>query len=189
MLRILRELTISVIMALGLFLLIDSLTVRSHVEGPSMEPTLHSGQILLISRIGISGFTQQAYASTHQTSTIDAEGWVPPRGDIVTFYHPTDPTTMLVKRVIGLPGEKISIIQGIAYINGQRLNEPYVVHRDNISMPPQQIPQDSIFVMGDNRPESGDSRSFGPVPRSHLMGIVVLRYWPFTELQWMVGNP
>lgn len=199
MLRVLRELILSVIMAITLFLIIDTVTIRSHVVGPSMEPTLRQGQILLISRVGISGVTQQAYASveayasvaayatTHQfqAQPEDGDGWVPPRGAIVTFYHPIDPQTMLVKRVIGLPGEEIAIKRGQVYINGAPLAEPYVVYHDSVSMPSIRIPQDSLFVMGDNRPESGDSRAFGPVPRSHLLGMVVLRYWPFTQLAWM----
>ena len=184
--RLIRELVLSVIMAVGMFMLIDTLTVRSHVEGPSMEPTLHRGQMLLISRLGISGLTREAYASAHPGDGIDEQGWVPPRGAIVTFFHPFDPTTMLVKRVVGLPGEEIAIDRGQVYIDGHLLDEPYVIFPDTISVRPERIPQDSIFAMGDNRAESGDSRSFGPVPRSHLLGVVVLRYWPFAQLQWML---
>jgi signal peptidase I len=187
--RLVREVSLSVLMALVLFLCIDSVTARSHVEGPSMEPTLHRGQVLLISRIGISGFTREAYASTHQEAELDGEGWVPPRSAIVTFVHPNDPETMLVKRVIGLPGEQIMIDRGAVYINGRRLEEPYVVFHDSASLPRQRIPQDAIFAMGDNRPESGDSRAFGPVPRANLLGVVVLRYWPFTEFRVLMDTP
>ncbi len=184
-LRVIRELALSLLLALVLFMIIDSVTARSYVEGFSMEPTLHRGQVLLISRLGISGFTREAYASTHSDEPVYADGWVPPRGAVVTFYHPADPDETLVKRVIGLPGEEISIDRGVVHINGKRLDEPYVVYRDNVSIPRQRIPQDSLFVMGDNRPESGDSRSFGAVPRSNLLGVVVLRYWPFTDFQIM----
>lgn len=189
MFRLLRELALSVLLALALFLLIDSITARSHVEGFSMEPALHRGQVLLISRIGISGFTREAYASTHSEEPVDAVGWMPPRGAIVTFYHPFDPDQTLVKRVIGLPGEEIWIDRGVVYINGKRLDEPYVVYRDSVSMSRQRIPQDSLFVMGDNRPESGDSRAFGSVPRANMLGVVVLRYWPLTDFEIMTEIP
>jgi signal peptidase I len=187
--RFIREIAASLVMALLLFACIDSITARSHVEGPSMEPTLHEGQMLLISRLGISGLTRQAYASTHSDEPLDSEGWIPPRGSIVTFVHPTDPEMMLVKRVVGLPGEIVSIKRGVVYVNGRILDEPYVVNHDAISVPQIHVPPDGIFVMGDNRPESGDSRSFGPVPRANLLGVVVLRYWPPDNLSVLLGTP
>ncbi len=187
MIRTFRELTFSCLIAVALFLGLDSVTARSYIDGPSMQPTLHAGQVLLSSRVGISGLTRQAYAATHQDDN-PSEGWVPPRGSIVTFVHPIDRGRVLVKRVVGLPGEEISIDdQGSVYINGQRLDEPYVVHHDARSLPPTRIPQGSIFVMGDNRPQSGDSRMFGPVPRSNLIGVAVLRYWPLSDLSLMAG--
>ncbi len=186
MVRLFRELATSLLMAVVLFLCIDSITERSYVEGPSMEPTLHRGQVLLISRIGISGLTRQAYASTHPDTPLNTDGWVPPRGAIVTLIHPTDPNTMLVKRIVGLPGETISIDRGQVYINGAPLDEPYVKFHDTQSMSRIQIPANSIFVLGDDRPASGDSRSFGPVPRTNLQGVVILRYWPLPDFKLMV---
>lgn len=185
MLRLIRELALSVMMAIALFVLIDTVTVRSHVEGPSMEPTLHRGQMLLISRLGISGLTARAFASVEAVANVQPNLAVPPRGAIVTFLHPYDPNEMLVKRVIALPGEEIAIKRGLVYINGEQLAEPYVVYRDAVSMSTIRVPADSIFVMGDNRPESGDSRSFGSVPMDRLLGIVMLRYFPFNQLAWM----
>lgn len=190
--RIVRELISSALLALVLFVCVDSLTVRSHVEGPSMEPNLYRGQVLLISRVGISGITsaiaREAYAATHGDIGSEDEGWVPSRGAMVTFIHPTDPTKTLVKRVIGLPGEEISIDYGAVYVDGRRLAEPYVVFNDMFTMMPERIPEDAIFVMGDNRPESGDSRLFGPVPRSNLLGVVLLRYWPLPDFRWMLNG-
>jgi signal peptidase I len=184
--RLFRELASSLLLAAVLFAGIDSVTARRVVEGPSMEPNLHRGQALLISRIGISGFSRLAYASTHPETPLNDEGWVPPRGAIVTLIHPDDPNTLLVKRVVGLPGEVISIDRGEVHINGKALAEPYVVFHDQRSMSHLEIPPDTIFVMGDNRPASGDSRSFGPVPRMNLLGVVVLRYWPPAEFRVMV---
>ena len=188
-LRLVRELVLSVVLALVLFVVMDSITARSHVDGPSMQPNLQSGQVLLISRLGISGITGEAYAAAHGEPITSGDGWLPPRGAIVTFVHPNDPSEVLVKRVIGLPGEEISIDYGVVYIDNRRLNEPYVVNNDKYTMMPFRIPEDTIFVMGDNRPSSGDSRLFGPVPRANLLGVVLLRYWPLPDFRWMLANP
>lgn len=185
----LRELALSVALAIALFAGIDSVTARSYVDGQSMEPTLHKDQVLLISRLGMSGVTGQVYAAVHQDDPSSSGAWAPPRGSICTFIHPTDPSRVLVKRVIGLPGEQIFIIKGTVYINNQELQEPYVVFRDTRDLTPRRIPDDAIFVMGDNRPASNDSRSFGVVPRSHLVGVAVLRYWPLTDFRLLLGGP
>jgi len=189
MVRTVRELALSVLLAVALFLGIDAITARSYVDGQSMEPTLHKDQVLLVSRLGISGLTGQVYAAVHHEELSSTGGLVPPRGSICTFVHPNDPSRVLVKRVIGLPGEEIAIDNGVVYINGRQLSEPYVIFRDSRSMPPRRIPLDSIFVLGDNRPASNDSRVFGPVPRSHLVGVAVLRYWPLSEFRLMLGAP
>ncbi len=187
--RTIRELTLSILLAVALFSGIDSVTARSYVEGQSMEPTLHQDQVLLISRLGISGVTGRVYAAVHQDDTAGIGGWVPPRGAICTFVHPTDPSRVLVKRVIGLPGEEIAIERGVVYIDGRRLYEPYVVFNDTRNLSPRRIPLDALFVMGDNRPASNDSRAFGAVPRSHLVGVAVLRYWPLTDFSVLIGRP
>lgn len=188
MARTIGELILSVLLAVVLFLGIDAVTARSYVDGQSMEPTLHEDQVLLISRLGVSGVTGRVYAAVHQDESEPAGTWVPPRGTICTFKHPGDPNKVLVKRVIGLPGEVISIDRGTVFINGQRLDEPYVVLNDTRSMSPRRVPEGEIFVMGDNRPASNDSRAFGTVPRSHLVGVAVLRYWPITDFRLLLNG-
>lgn len=188
MVRTLIELTLSVALGMALFLGIDMVTARSFVDGPSMEPALQKGQALLISRLGMSGLTRQVYAATHPDVPFAVDGRVPPRGAIVTFVHPTAPGRLLVKRVIALPGEEIGMESGTVYISGRTLDEPYVVHNDRRNMASIVVPLNAVFVMGDNRPASGDSRSFGPVLRSSLLGVVVLRYWPLTDLRLMVDG-
>ncbi len=175
--RILRELALSLILGLLLVVFLDNVFARNYVEGPSMEPNLIGKQWFLVSRIGISGFTRQAYAETHQGKT-NTSDWLPRRGAIVTFTHPFDPHRIFVKRVIGLPGEQVTINRGVVYIDEHPLSEPYVIYHDMRSMPSIRVPLDSIIVMGDNRPMSGDSREFGPVPMSNLLGVAILRYWP-----------
>ncbi|MBI2955022.1 MAG: signal peptidase I [Chloroflexi bacterium] len=188
MMHAVRDLVLSALVAVTLFVGIDSLTVRSYIEGPSMEPTLHKGQVLLVSRLGISGLTRQVYATARSEEPAASYGWVPPRGDIVTFVHPTDSQKVLIKRVIGLPGEEVSIRRGTMLINGRAIDEPYVVNHDARYMAPQRVPLDSVFVLGDNRPASNDSRFFGPVPRSHLLGVAVLRYWPLSDFRLLLGD-
>lgn len=180
MIRIVRELALSLILGALLFVFLDNLFARNYIEGLSMEPNLIGNQWFLVSRIGISGFTRQVYAETHQ-GAINTSDWLPRRGAIVTFAHSSDPNRIFVKRVIALPGEEIEINRGVVYIEGELLVEPYVIYHDFRSMPSIRVPSDSIIVLGDNRPLSGDSRDFGPVPRSNLLGVAVLRYWPLED--------
>lgn len=189
LLRTLREVVLSALLAATLFIGINSVTARSYIEGPSMEPNLHGGQVLLISRLGISGPSKQVYAAAHLEKPPERAGWVPQRGAIVTLAQPNEPARVLIKRIVGLPGETIAIDQGIVLIDGRRLDEPYVVYNDRRDMPAQRVPEDSVYVLGDNRPNSGDSRQFGPVPLSDLLGVAVLRYWPLAQFRFMFGSP
>jgi signal peptidase I len=177
--RITREFLLSLILATALFMLLDGVASRNYVEGPSMQPTLYTDQRLLISRFGLSGPFRSALASGTEPSS----GPMPPRGAVVTFVHPTEPDQVLVKRIIGEPGEEISIARGVVYVNGLPLDEPYVVDHDSRTYPAVRVPSDSVFVLGDNRANSLDSRYFGTVPRTNLLGVVVLRYWPLDEFR------
>jgi signal peptidase I len=125
----------------------------------------------------------------------------PQRGDIVVF-HPPFAGPVLIKRIIGLPGDEVSVSGGHLSINGSRLVEPYlrVVRGEPVpteafanGMPwslqrPYTVPAGSYFVMGDNRTDSGDSREFGPVPRAQLVGRAFARYWPPSRIGG-VGTP
>jgi signal peptidase I len=102
----------------------------------------------------------------------------PRRGDIVVFRHPSDTRGTWVKRVIGLPGDVIEVRDFTVYVNGEALNEDYVRERPWQDFGPVTVPQDKYFVMGDNRNNSEDSRSWGFLPRSHLLGRALMVYWP-----------
>lgn len=128
------------------------------VSGPSMEPKIESGEVVLIDTL--------AYRFGR-----------PKRGEIVAFRH-GDPSELLIKRVIGLPGDRIRIERGVVYVNGSRLIEPYVHAPDRHSFPPVTVPRNELYVLGDNRPQSEDSRSFGPVPESSLAGEGLAAIWP-----------
>ncbi len=109
----------------------------------------------------------------------------PQRGDIVVFLPPND-NRDYIKRIIGLPGETIEIRKGKVYINNRALSEPYKINKpDFSSFGPFKIPKSSYFVMGDNRPNSSDSRVFGPLKKERIIGKAILIYWPISRIQWL----
>jgi signal peptidase I len=105
----------------------------------------------------------------------------PERGDIVLFKSPDGGEDPLIKRVVGLPGDTIEVRQDRLFVNGERRREPYVndeYRRLQGPYGPRTVPQDHVFVMGDNRGNSQDSRFFGPVPEENLIGEALFRFWP-----------
>jgi signal peptidase I len=129
------------------------------VTGFSMEPHIRSGEYVLINtfayRIG-----------------------APRRGDIVAFRHEGDARGVFIKRVIGIPGDRIRVDRGRVYLNGAKLDEPYVRHADARTFGEITVPISSVYVLGDNRAESEDSRLFGPVSDGLLIGRAVAGVWP-----------
>ncbi len=129
------------------------------VTGLSMEPHIRSGEYVLINtfayRIG-----------------------TPHRGDIVAFRHDADAREIFIKRVIGVPSDRIRIDRGRVYVNGSKLIEPYVRHPDERSFGEVAVPPSSVYVLGDNRAESEDSRFFGPVSDDLLVGHAIAAVWP-----------
>jgi len=113
------------------------------------------------------------------------------RGDIIVFKAPeaADEDLDLVKRAIGLPGEKLEVKQGIVYINDKMLNEPYVVEPADYDYGPVEIPEDSYFMLGDNRRYSKDSHVWGFVPSDNILGRVLIRYWPLEGFGHLVKAP
>ena len=142
-----------------------------YIPSASMEPTLMIGDRILVDKL-----------SYHLHSVH--------RGDMVVFGKPPGENAGpevkdLVKRVIGLPGERISSSGGQVVINGKPLKEPWLVHGTiTTSITPQTVPANEYFVMGDNRSDSQDSRYFGPIPRSLIVGRVVVRIWPLSKLHF-----
>jgi len=151
------------ILAVVLYFAIDSVLGRVRVQKISMEPTLLPGEILLVNKLA------------YKFGDIK-------HGEIITFHYPLDPELDYVKRVIGLPGERVEVKEGRVYVNSQPLNEPY------ISAPPGyegvwNVPQDSLFVLGDNRNPSADSHVWGYVPLENVIGKVIAVYWPITHIR------
>ena len=106
------------------------------------------------------------------------------RGDVVVFWYPLDPAKSYIKRVVGLPGETVQLVNGDVYVNGRRLIEPYVPseYRDRQSLGPVRIPPGEFFVLGDHRTSSNDSRVWGTVERRLIYGKAVFVYWPVGQL-------
>ncbi|MCM8804291.1 MAG: signal peptidase I [Candidatus Omnitrophica bacterium] len=106
------------------------------------------------------------------------------RKDIVAFYPPKGKKEILIKRVIGLPEEKIKIENGYIYINGEKIEEPYIKEKPIYSIEEIKIPSDSYFLLGDNRNESEDSSIFGPISKENLIGKIICRYSPFKKFKF-----
>jgi len=165
--RSLVDLTETILIAVAFALVIRAYVVGSFVvNGDSMNPTLFTGERVCISRLTI------------------ARGG-PERGDIVVFQYPLDPSRAFVKRVVGLPGDSMEIRGGRVLVNGSFLSESYSVIRDQSSLPAMRVPEGQVFVLGDNRPVSEDSRFFGFVPLQNLRGEVFLVYWPPSRFEWV----
>lgn len=156
--RFVLDIVETLILAVVLFLGINAISARVRVDGTSMIPTLENGEFVLVNKM------------SYRFSDVD-------RGDIIVFHFPRNPEEELVKRVIGLPGDHVSVQAGTVYVNGQLLNEPY------IASPPAysgewDVLDGQLFVLGDNRNNSNDSKDWGLLPFDQIVGKAVLIYWP-----------
>ena len=184
--KLIREIIETALLALLVFLAVRASLQNYLVEGYSMFPTLDHGQHILVNKLGYAEINMDRL--TDFIPFVDAEdGDVravfggPERGDIVVFESSAGSGNDLIKRVIGLPGERIAIVQGRVYVDGQLLDEPYITEAWSDTRPEILIPPRHYYVLGDNRNSSQDSRSgrIGLVPREHIVGKALLRYWPF----------
>ena len=151
----------TIILAVVLFFAINAISARVRVDGFSMVPTLQDGEYVLVNRL--------AYRSS-----------VPERGDIIVFSSPKSADLDLIKRVIGLPGDTIRIFNGEVQVNGQTLTEPYIAAAPTYNGE-WSVPEDNLFVLGDNRNDSSDSHAWGLLPLQNVIGKAVLVYWPIPE--------
>lgn len=178
-----REVFETVILALLIFLSLHISIQNYRVQGPSMQPTLMEGEYLIVNKIVYLRFNLAKIANIipfyDREEEPDRFIFHPPRhGSIVIFRSPSQPSKDFVKRVIGVPGDVVEIVQGDVYRNGALLDEPYVTSRDDASMGPVIVEADGLFVLGDNRSASNDSRDWGILPTENLIGRVELRFWP-----------
>lgn len=169
--RFLIETVIILAIAVLVAVLLRAFVLQTYyVPSPSMEPTIDPGDRILVKKV---------YGSVN-------------RADIIVFARPpaehcgTTEVPDLVKRVIGLPGERISSRGNAVLINGQPISQPWLPKNDPLGkpIPPQTIPANDYYVLGDNRAESCDSRYWGPVPGSLIVGKVTATFWPLSRLHW-----
>ena len=144
------------------------------VSGASMDPTFDTGEYLIIDELSYRFDT-------------------PLRGDVVVFRYPLDPSKFFIKRVIGLPGETVLIQNGKVEVvatdgTSRILSEPYVINKGNGNDMTITLSATDYFVMGDNRPESSDSRSWGPLPSENITGRAFLRLLPVTDVSFLPGH-
>ena len=193
MARISRELTEAVILALIVFLVIQGNIRTFKVDGNSMRPTLDGGQYLLVNKLVYFRINTERISRMIPFWNVGEEDdqfaiHHPERGEVIVFRTPRPGSDQdLVKRVIGLPGEKVELRAGTVYVDGVLLEEEYLKNRDASTMAPLELGEKEYFVLGDNRGPSQDSRSIGPVPEQNVIGKVWLVYWPFSHVQLL--NP
>lgn len=159
------------------FLIRATVAEARFIPSESMTPTLEVGDRLLVEKVS-GRFT------------------TPKRGDILVFYRPHQPSASaglwrwlgltadvpLIKRVVGLPGETLSVAGGRVFINGKALPEPYVQEPPSYSLSPVTVPRDHLFMLGDNRNNSVDSHVWGPLPTGNVIGQAIARFWPITRV-------
>ena len=165
-----RELLITLALAVAIFLVLQTTIQSSIVDGSSMLPGLENGQRLIVNK-----------AVYHFTS--------PERGDIIIIHPPVAPQRQWVKRVIGLPGDTIEVKKGLVYVNNIPLEEPYIKAPPQYTLAPYEVPADNYFVMGDNRNNSTDSHYRWTVTRENIVGEVWLRIWPLNDWGIVHGFP
>ena len=159
---LLREIIETILLTAVIYAAVNFTTGRFRIEGPSMEPSFYQNERVLVDRLSYKLGDPQ-------------------RGDVVVFNYPLATERDFIKRVIGLPGDQVEAINGLVFVNGHVLDEPY------IKEPPRADGQWSVgpeqyFVMGDNRNSSSDSRTWGALDRKYLIGRAVFVYWPLGNL-------
>lgn len=162
-----KDWVISIVVAVVLAFFIRYFIVELYlVDGPSMRPTLLSQERLVVNK-----FIYRFRA--------------PERGEILVFRYPQDQSRDFIKRVIAIPGDTIEIKDGRVFVNQQLMNEPYILSQTRGDYPLSTVPEGTIFVMGDNRNNSEDSRfaDVGFVPFSLIKGKAVMVFWPFDQLK------
>lgn len=167
-----REAVETILWALVLALILRTFVIQAFwIPSGSMLPTLQVGDRVLVAKFW---------------------KWIsePSRGSIYVFKFPLDPERDFIKRVIALPGDTFDVREGVVYINGQAIDEPYVKNNDNFTLRasdvfrevPVKVPDDMYLMLGDNRGNSQDSRYWGFVPKENLYGPAFLRYWPLNRI-------
>ncbi len=190
--RIAIEVVQTLVLAALIFFAVREMAQNFRVEGRSMEPGLDNGQYLLVNKaiyfqLDLAGLARHLpfLHAGSQAHRFLFHG--PRRGDVIVFRAPQDPSRDFIKRVIGVPGDTVRVADRAVYVNGVRLDEPYISAAPDYTYKEQVVPAGEYFVLGDNRNNSSDSHLWGFVPAENIIGQAVLRYWPSSDFGG-VGN-
>lgn len=155
-------LLVPLLIAIAVFIAFSAIFLRMKVIGPSMEPSLSNNDLLFVNKFAYSKKAIQ-------------------RGDVIVFHNPENPDEILVKRVAGIPGDRVEIIGGYLFVNDVLVDEPYLGTLDILDTPETTIPDNMVFVLGDNRRFSSDSRDWGALSINSILGRADLVYWPISH--------
>ncbi|MCC6790969.1 MAG: signal peptidase I [Thermomicrobiales bacterium] len=190
--RGIAELTRTLILAAIVFVGARTVVLPYEVDGASMSPNLHDQERVLVNRTVYFHFDLNNLVNWIPGVEREGENEIvpfhpPERGDVVVLNPPLPSSQPYIKRIIGLPGESVSFEDGYVYINGEQLDEPYIdgaitrcTNSPNCSI--DQIPEGYVYVLGDNRDNSSDSRSFGLVSIEEIVGKAWFTNWPLTDI-------
>lgn len=156
--RFVLDLVETLALAVVLFVGINAVSARVRVDGFSMRPTLEDGEFVLVSKLS---YTFGEFS----------------RGDIIVFHFPLNPEEELIKRVIGLPGDRVLVRDNQLFVNDEPQSESYIAQAPLYSGE-WSVPEGYLFVLGDNRNNSNDSKDWGLLPQENVVGKAVLIYWP-----------
>lgn len=182
-----REVVETLLLAAVIFLGVRLLVLNFKVDGGSMRPNLHNGELLLVNRnayrqIDVNGLLDKLPLVERDDPWIFTPFSDPERGDIVVFNPPNGSTEPYIKRILAVEGETVEIREGGVYIDGTRVVEPYIdegiTECIKFGCDPLLVPEGDVFVLGDNRRNSSDGRSFGTVPIENIIGRAWVVYWP-----------
>jgi signal peptidase I len=185
--RVGREVIEAVLLAVVVFMLLQTTVRNFKVDGSSMDPTLENGQYLLVNRLVYLRIEMDRFSNIvpfwqAEEDSVRYAIHPPERGEVIVFEFPdSNPSNSkkdFVKRVIGLPGETIDVKDGVPFVDGVVLEEPYLTTKDHSNGRKVELGAGEYYVMGDNRAHSNDSRNWGAVPEENLRGKVWMIYWP-----------
>jgi signal peptidase I len=159
MAKYIRDIIITILVALLIFILLQTTIGSFRVYGTSMMPGIKDGEYIMVSKI---------------TYIFQP----PQRGDIIVFNSPRNPGSDLIKRVIGIPGDTVEIKDNRVFINNNPIAEPYILEKPSYHYPSQQITPGQYFVLGDNRNNSADSHTGWLLPEENIIGKALFSYWP-----------
>ncbi len=165
------------VLALIMLIAVRFVAYNYIVDGPSMQPTFHDGEFVVVNRLAYRSFDLSWLPGQGE------DGWRPfgePRpGDVIVFRQVSSGIAKdLIKRVIAVEGQTVEVRGGTVYVDGEALDEPYISAPPDYEVPPTTVPPGELFVLGDNRINSADSHLFGPIEESQVVGRADLRYWP-----------